>query len=1244
MKQMFLAFLLLPLWLLAQPVSTLSDEERTWLNQQQEITIGAMDNWAPLNFVNYGGSASGIGADIVKELNKKLDGKLKIVSSHWNDIYEKTKVGELHAIMDITPKPEREAFFHFTKAYMQIPHVIVSRKVQTPFTSLRDLRGKKVALEKNIGTINDLKMNFPEIIIQTYDDTSMALHALSSGEVDAYIGNRAVVTYKITQEFLSNLKIDAMDNSRKSIPLTLGVSKKYPLLYPILLKTLDELPRPTLLEIFSTWSNEKPAMLDLSIEERAYLKGKKELHFVMASEVWPPFSFTNTQGERIGLELDFLKLLESRLGLPIKVSTLPWSEAVKQARLHSYDGIISASPTPERAKDLFFSNAYYLSPLAMVTDVKNAYMEKAAEFQGKRIALIEGSAYESYVKEVFPHAKVVFSKEGTKGILQMVLNGEADGALDNLAPLHHVLEEAHLEEKLRVLLVLYSEALSSFQYGLRNDEPLLLSIVNKALFSYEAEEKKEIKERWEGRRLEENTLKIRQNDGLSLSLEEKDWIKRHPTIRVANEPDWPPFDFRQNGKAVGLGIDYVNVIAKKAGLHVHYVQAPWEELLARFKAGKIDVLHSVNKTPERETYALFTAPFYTSYNAMAVRKESGIESVDDLKGKRVAILKDYGRSEALRKRVPTLVPVMVSNVHEGLRAVSFGEADAFVDSIGTMSYVVMEQTLANLSIKKVEIDTDDASNALHFATTKDHATLQSIFQKGIASLSPEEHAAIRSRWVFQIDSNVLPSKKSGYTVALSAQEKQWLEEHPTLRFTGDRHYLPFEAFDSEGRYIGMVADYLSLIEERLGIRFEKIPSQNWTDALRKARVNAVDVISTYTQDDALKASHISIIGYIKSPIVIVTRKDKRSNFITDLSELSDGVIAVIRDYAYVDKVKQQYPTLNYREVTNAQEGMASVASGEVDAFLCSLTLATYSIGNMGLYNVHVAGKTDFSMELGLSVRKELAPLVPLLNKALTSISQEEIQQIIKRWGPTDVEPPFDFMLLMEIIGAALTALGALFYWNYQLKRQVARKTAELSTLLQAFDTHVIASKTDLKGNITYVSDAFCRISGSSREELLGKNHRISRHPDNDAKIYEVMWETITHGGIWQGRIKNRKKDGGYYWVDSVVQQDVDTEGRVIGYTSIRHDVSAQVALQELSAKLESIVDERTNELAFLNEEQQAIFDSASVGIALLKDRIIIQCNRRLDELLGYDAGEQFWESVDIWYAHKTDMSAVYETI
>ena len=162
---------------------------------------------------------------------------------------------------------------------------------------------------------------------------------------------------------------------------------------------------------------------------------------------------------------------------------------------------------------------------------------------------------------------------------------------------------------------------------------------NKAIDAYTMDERKSIKERWEGE--DEHTSLLTHDVRkplVTLTQEEKQWIQKHPIMSVSNEPDFPPFDFMKEGKAIGLGVDYINLVAQKVGLHVNYVQATWEDLLKRFEAGNIDVLQSVYLTKKRQKYASFTTPFFTNYPAMAVRKGSAITTLEDLKGKKVALM------------------------------------------------------------------------------------------------------------------------------------------------------------------------------------------------------------------------------------------------------------------------------------------------------------------------------------------------------------------------------------------------------------------------------------------------------------------------------------------------------------------------------------------------------------------------------------------------------------------------------
>lgn len=98
---------------------------------------------------------------------------------------------------------------------------------------------------------------------------------------------------------------------------------------------------------------------------------------------------------------------------------------------------------------------------------------------------------------------------------------------------------------------------------------------------------------------------------------------------------------------------------------------------------------------------------------------------------------------------------------------------------------------------------------------------------------------------------------------------------------------------------------------------------------------------------------------------------------------------------------------------------------------------------------------------------------------------------------------------------------------------------------------LIVSHTNLKGVITYANETFAKISGYTTAELIGKPHNILRHPDMPSSLFENLWDTLKDGKLWSGYVKNKTKNGGYYWVYAQVSSLFDKDGVHIGYKSLR---------------------------------------------------------------------------------------------
>ncbi|MEH6576323.1 MAG: EAL domain-containing protein [Amphritea sp.] len=286
-----------------------------------------------------------------------------------------------------------------------------------------------------------------------------------------------------------------------------------------------------------------------------------------------------------------------------------------------------------------------------------------------------------------------------------------------------------------------------------------------------------------------------------------------------------------------------------------------------------------------------------------------------------------------------------------------------------------------------------------------------------------------------------PSENENLALDLTADEKAWLDAHPVIRLGIDRNFAPYEWIDEAGNYKGMAADYLKLLEPRLGVRFEPVRNKkSWGDVLEAARKGEFDMVSCLVQTGDRDAYLDFSEPYLSSVAVIISEQSR--GYIGTLDRLSGKTVAIHKGHYTNELLKVNYPDIRIVNTSNIQEALHMVAEGRAEAFVGDATAASYVMKQEGLLNLSFSGQTEYQSEFRIGVYQGNTLLSSIIGKALDSITQAERDAIYDHWRGMEIQTGIRPEQLIKY-GAGVLALFLIFaYWNYRLRvsEQAYRKS------------------------------------------------------------------------------------------------------------------------------------------------------------------------------------------------------------
>ncbi|RJP42383.1 MAG: PAS domain S-box protein [Desulfobacteraceae bacterium] len=614
-----------------------------------------------------------------------------------------------------------------------------------------------------------------------------------------------------------------------------------------------------------------------------------------------------------------------------------------------------------------------------------------------------------------------------------------------------------------------------------------------------------------------------------------------PPVLSASEIDYPPFCMVDaEGRAGGFSVDLMRAALAAMGRDVVFRTGPWAEVRGWLETGEVQALPLVGRTPEREALFDFTFPYMSLHGAIVVRQDTDdITGLNDLKGRRVAVMKGDNAEEFLRRKDRGIAIHTTSTFEQAFRELSLGRHDAVVIQRLVALRLIQETGLKNLRVLSKPIE--DFRQDFCFAVKKGDSKTLALLNEGLALVMADgTYRHLHAKWFAALE---LPTNRR-------------------IIIGGDHNYPPYEYLDENGRPTGYNVDLTKAIARALDLDIE-IRLGPWAKIRQALADGEIDAIQGMLYSPERDLIFNFTPAHTVNHYVAVVRKGE-GDPPSSAADLAGRRIVVQDGDIMHDFVLEKGMELNVFTSDSQELALKELAEGRHDCALAARLTAMHWKNKYGWDNLVVGSQALFSTEYCYAVHKNQRALLAQLAEGLKIIEDTgEYRHIYEEWMGVYEDAPLDSIRIIRYVAMVavpllLIIIGA-FAWSWSLRRQVARQTEKLRQSAE-FQRAMIACSPvalyslDPDGRVSVWNASAKRIFGWTAEEVMGRPLPIV--PEDKRQEFIDLRKRVMNGESFSRIEVVRLKKNGFVFDASLSASPIhDSEGNIIGIMSSVEDIS-----------------------------------------------------------------------------------------